>query len=388
MNKTFQDLGVEETILKAVAQEGYTEPTEIQQCAIPAILQGRDVIASAQTGTGKSAAFCLPILQLLAKAKSDEGYRGIRALILAPTRELAVQIEADFATYGKHSSLSQTAVFGGIPRKVQIDYLSREIDILVATPGRLLDLIERGHVDLSAIRHFVLDEVDTMLNLGFMDDVQRVINLLPKDRQTLLFSATIPPEISALAQAILKDPEKIVVSPKVKTAVGVRQELYWVGSDHKLFLLSYILKIKGIDSAFIFTSTKSSADKIAQTLSMQGFPAEAIHSDRTQRERGEVLERFKSREVRYLVATDVVARGIDIDGISHVINLELPQEPENYIHRIGRTARAGAEGVAITLCDPKHQDKIKQIEKLIDQKISIISTHPFMNSVRKFLLKK
>jgi ATP-dependent RNA helicase RhlE len=241
---------------------------------------------------------------------------------------------------------------------------------------------------LSAIRHFVLDEVDTMLNLGFMDDVQRVINLLPKDRQTLLFSATIPPEISALAQAILKDPEKIVVSPKVKTAVGVSQELYWVGSDHKLFLLSYILKIKGIDSAFIFTSTKSSADKIAQTLSMQGFPAEAIHSDRTQRERGEVLERFKSRDVRYLVATDVVARGIDIDGISYVINLELPQEPENYIHRIGRTARAGAEGVAITLCDPKHQDKIKQIEKLIDQKIPVISTHPFINSVRKFLLKK
>lgn len=388
MNKTFQDLGVEETILKAVAQEGYAEPTEIQQCAIPAILQGRDVIASAQTGTGKSAAFCLPILQLLAKAKSDEGYRGIRALILAPTRELAVQIEAAFATYGKHLSLSQTAVFGGIPRKVQIDYLSREIDILVATPGRLLDLIERGHVDLSAIRHFVLDEADAMLNLGFMDDVQQVINLLPKDRQTLLFSATIPPEISALAQAILRNPEKIVVSPKVKTAVGVRQELYWVGSDHKLFLLSYILKIKGIDSSFIFTSTKISADKIAQTLSMQGFPAEAIHSDRTQRERGEVLERFKSREVRYLVATDVVARGIDIDGISHVINLELPQEPENYIHRIGRTARAGAEGVAITLCDPKHQDKIKQIEKLIDQKIPVISTHPFINSVRKFLLKK
>jgi len=388
MNQTFQNLGLEEPVLKAIADEGYAEPTEIQLCAIPAILKGRDVIASAQTGTGKSAAFCLPILQLLAKAKRDEGYRGIRALVLAPTRELAVQIESAFSTYGKYLPLNQTAIFGGIPRKVQIDYLGREIDTLVATPGRLLDLIERGHVDLFAIRHFVLDEADTMLNLGFMEDVQRIIALLPKERQTLLFSATIPPEISTLAQAILINPEQIVTSPKVKTAAGVRQELYWVGNDHKLFLLSYILKTKEIDSAFIFTSTKSGADKVAQTLTMQGFPAEAIHSDRSQRERGEVLERFKSKEVRYLVATDVVARGIDVDGITHVINLELPQEAENYIHRIGRTARAGADGIAITLCDPKHQAKIKQIEKLIDQKIPIIATHPFMNSVRKFLLKK
>ncbi len=378
MSISFQELNLIEPLLRSIAEEGYTEPTDIQAQTIPVVLGGYDLMASAQTGTGKSAAFCLPLLQQIQEEKSSEGHTGIRALILAPTRELAVQIEESLSTYGRHTDVNHTAIFGGIPRKVQIDHLSREIDILVATPGRLVDMIEREHVCLDNVSRFVLDEADQMLNLGFIDDVKKVIGLMPEKRQTLLFSATIPNEIAALAQTILHEPVRIAIAPEKATTPNVSQHLYWVDEHDKPNLLLHLLSQNRVESAFVFTATRQGADKVADFLCRAGYKAEAIHSERSQKERGEALQRFRDREVTLLVATDVVARGIDVDQVSHVFNLDLPQEPESYVHRIGRTGRAGNEGVANTFCDPASIEKMRKIEKLIGKKIDVEDTHPYM----------
>lgn len=385
---SFRNLNLIDPILLSLAEEGYTEPTDIQYQAIPLILSGRDMVACAQTGTGKSATFCLPLLQKLHLEKSREGHVGIRALILAPTRELAVQISNSFSVYGRHTCLNHTAIYGGIPRKVQIDYLSRDIDILVATPGRLLDLVDKGIVKLDHISHMVLDEADSMLKLGFLEEVEKVIKLLPSDRQTLLFSATMPYEIHNLVKSILRDPVSITATPKELAAVNVEQQLYWVESKEKPDILLHLLKMTEIESAFIFVATKQGADKIAEFLNGEGFKAEAMHGDRSQRERQEALERFKNREVNLLVATDVMARGIDVDKVSHVFNMELPQECDNYVHRIGRTGRAGNDGIAITFCDPSEMEKLRKIEKLIKHKIKTIDLPPYMNlSLRRKLFE-
>lgn len=386
MHPSFKDLDLITPLAQALEEQKYTAPTDIQLQAIPVILRGSDLVACAQTGTGKSAAFCLPLLQQLHIDKTDNGHTGIRALILAPTRELATQIDESLAAYGRHTCLNHTAIFGGIPRKVQIDHLSRDIDVLVATPGRLLDLVDKGIISLERITHFVLDEADTMLNLGFQKEVESVITLLPKQRQTLLFSATMPYEITTLANAILQNPVHIKTTPTVSASANVSQQLYWVDAHDKPNLLLHLLRLAPIESAFIFVATKQNADKIAAFLVGAGHNAEAIHSDRTQKERKEALERFKNREVKLLVATDVVARGIDVDKVSHVFNLELPQEADNYVHRIGRTGRANHQGTAITFCDIAEMSKLRTIEKLIKQSLPTVDGHPFMNmALRKKL---
>ena len=362
-----------------MSETGYETPTDIQQQAIPVVLSGRDMMACAQTGTGKSAAFCLPLLQQVHLLKEQDGHAGIRSLILAPTRELAVQISESLTTYGQHTGLNHTAIFGGIPRKVQMDYLSRDIDILVATPGRLLDLMDREIVSLAQVSHFVLDEADTMLNLGFLKEVEQVINRLPEHRQTLLFSATLPYEIKMLAKSLLKDPVSLQISPQKPAALPITQELFYVEGEHKQSLLLHLLKMNPVDSAFIFVKTRQGAQQLADRLTEAGYKAEVIHSDRSQKERQEALDRFREKSVNLLVATDVVARGIDVEKVSHVFNMELPQEADNYIHRIGRTGRAGHTGIAITLCEPSETEKINKIEKLLKQRIPINETHPFMS---------
>ncbi|MGL5787746.1 MAG: DEAD/DEAH box helicase [Bacteroidales bacterium] len=376
---TFEQLQLSEYLLKAISEKGYTTPTPIQSEAIPAILDGKDLIACAQTGTGKSAAFALPVIQQLSLEKEENGYMGIRALILAPTRELATQIEESFSSYAAHTSLNHTAIFGGIPRKVQIDYLSREIDILVATPGRLLDLHEKGYADLSNVRFFVLDEADNMLNLGFIEDVKKVISLLPEKKQTLLFSATIPFEIRQLCDQLLHDPLQISIRPQEVTAGDISQTVLFVEKSLKQNLLLHILQTTAVDSAFIFCKTRKGTDELSAFLNENGYTSEAIHSERSQMQRNQAIERFKNKEFKYLIATDVAARGIDVQNVSHVLNYDLPQETENYVHRIGRTGRAGNNGVSITLCTPEELGKLKETEKYIRQKIRVTEGHLYSN---------
>ncbi|MGL5318077.1 MAG: DEAD/DEAH box helicase [Bacteroidales bacterium] len=374
---TIEHFELSESLLKAISEKGYTTPTPIQTEAIPMILSGKDLIACAQTGTGKSAAFALPILQRLSVAKEENGYQGIRALILAPTRELATQIEESFASYSTHVNLNHTAIFGGIPRKVQIDYLSREIDILVATPGRLLDLHEKGYIDFANIDFFVLDEADNMLNLGFIDEVKKVIDLLPAKKQSLLFSATIPFEIRQLCEKLLDEPAQITIKPQQVTASDISQTVYFVAPAHKQELLHHLLSTLPVDSAFIFCKTRKGADEIAAFLNDKGFRAEAIHSERSQMERTQAISRFKNNEFSLLIATDVAARGLDIQNVSHVFNFDLPQETENYVHRIGRTGRAGNQGISITLCTPGELGKLREIEKFTRRKIQVTEGHLF-----------
>lgn len=376
---TFEQFQLSEPLLKAISEKGYKIPTPIQSEAIPVILSGKDLIACAQTGTGKSAAFALPILHKLTNEKEQNGYQGIRALILAPTRELATQIEESFASYSTYVNLSHTAVFGGIPRKVQIDYLSREIDILVATPGRLLDLHEKGYIDFTNIDFFVLDEADNMLNLGFIEEVKKVISLLPEQKQSLLFSATIPYEIRQLCESLLNEPAQITVRPQEVTARDITQTVFFVEQSLKQNLLLHLLSTQSPESAFVFCKTRKGADEIAELLNTNGFEAEAIHSERSQMQRTQAIERFKNKEFRFLIATDVAARGIDIQNVSHVFNFDLPQETENYVHRIGRTGRAGNNGIAITLCTPAELGKLKEIEKFTRQKIKVTEGHLYSN---------
>jgi ATP-dependent RNA helicase RhlE len=377
---TFQDLNLIEPIRKALNTEGYTQPTPIQQQAIPILLQGKDLLGCAQTGTGKTAAFAIPILQLLYEkqnAERDRNRKQIRALILTPTRELAIQIGESFAAYGRHTGIRHTVVFGGVGQKPQTDALARGVEVLVATPGRLLDLMNQGHVHLKGLEMFVLDEADRMLDMGFIHDVKKVIAALPSKRQTLFFSATMPPAITKLADTILTRPSRVEVTPVSSTADTINQALYHVNKGDKNALLLHILKDASIETALVFTRTKHGADKVVKVLKKVGITAEAIHGNKSQNARQNALSNFKSRKTRILVATDIAARGIDVDDLTHVINFEIPNIPETYVHRIGRTGRAGASGIAFSFCDAEEKPYLKDIQKLIGKQIPVVKEHPY-----------
>ncbi len=375
---TFEGLNLIEPILKALKTEGYTEPTPIQAQSIPIVLEHHDLLGCAQTGTGKTAAFAIPILQLLnADPLPERGPRPIRALILTPTRELAIQIGESFQAYGRHTNLRAQVIFGGVSQKSQTDALRNGVDILIATPGRLIDLINQKYVHLKSLKMFVLDEADRMLDMGFIHDVRRVITQLPTKRQTLFFSATMPPEIQKLADTILKDPIKVAVTPVASTAEIIDQSVYFVEKKDKKALLIDMLNDRAIRSALVFARTKHGANKIVKDLVGAGIPAEAIHGNKSQNARQAALQGFKTGRLRVLVATDIAARGIDIDALSHVFNYELPNIPETYVHRIGRTGRAGASGVAISFCDSEERPYLRDIQKLIGKNIPVVTLHPY-----------
>ncbi len=374
----FKKLDLIDPILKALIAEGYTTPTPIQQQSIPLILERRDLLGCAQTGTGKTAAFAIPILQILYQDKQeDRGPRKIKVLILTPTRELAIQIDESFAAYGKFTGLTHTVIFGGVSQLNQTNILRRGVDILVATPGRLLDLISQGFIDLKYLKIFVLDEADRMLDMGFIHDVKRIITKLPVKRQTLFFSATMPPEIQKLANVLLTNPAKVEVSPESLTVDAIEQSLYFVDKRDKPQLLLHLLKDKDIVNSLIFTRTKHGADKVVKFLHHAHITAAAIHGNKSQNARQNALSSFKSGNIRVLVATDIAARGIDIDELSHVINFELPNIPETYVHRIGRTGRAGNTGIAISFCDAEERDELRDIQKLINKQIPVVHEHPY-----------
>lgn len=372
---TFQDLPLQPAILKAVAEAGYTSPSPIQAGAIPPVLAGRDLLGCAQTGTGKTAAFALPILQNLSAQTPQRPC--IRALILTPTRELALQIGDSFSAYGKHLKLRHTVIFGGVGQQPQVEALRRGVDILIACPGRLNDLIGQRLIDLSGIEIFVLDEADRMLDMGFVHDVKKVIAKLPRRRQTLLFSATMPKEIEELADSLLHDPAVVKVDPVSSTVDRIDQKLYFVEKKQKIELLAYLLQDKSIVNALVFSRTKHGADRIARLLNKAGITAAAIHGNKSQTARVNALEGFKAGKTRVLVATDIAARGIDINELSHVFNYDLPEVPETYVHRIGRTARAGADGVAISFCSTEEREYLAGIEKLNRKKIPVVTGHPW-----------
>src|ERR1700761_2519468 len=374
---SFENLKLIEPILRALKTEGYTTPTPIQEQSIPVILQQRDLLGCAQTGTGKTAAFAIPILQLLYQDRAQhKEQKTIKALILTPTRELAIQIDESFAAYGKHTGLKHLVIFGGVSQNPQTDALKRGVDILVATPGRLLDLMNQRYVHLEHIRMLVLDEADRMLDMGFVHDVKKIIAKVPAKRQTLFFSATMPNEIKQLADSILTRPEKVEVTPVSSTADTIQQELYYVEKNDKRALLAHILKDKDIKTALVFTRTKHGADKVVKDLVKIGITAEAIHGNKSQNARQRALANFKNRTTRVLIATDIAARGIDIDDLTHVINYELPNIPETYVHRIGRTGRAGASGIALSFCDAEEKEFLQDIQKLIARKIPVVEDHP------------
>jgi ATP-dependent RNA helicase RhlE len=374
---SFQELDLIDPLLRAVDFEGYTEPTPIQAQAIPYVLAGRDVLGCAQTGTGKTAAFALPILQRLAAGKAHTHPPFIRALILSPTRELATQIGDSFGAYGRNTPLKHTVVFGGVGQAPQVKAVRHGVDILVATPGRLLDLMGQGLIRLDHIEVFVLDEADRMLDMGFIHDVRRIIRALPGRRQTLLFSATMPPAVQELVQDILIDPVKIEVVPQATPVAEVVQSVFFVEKDDKRALLEYLLSDGAITRALVFTRTKHGADKLAKQLKKARINADAIHGNKSQGAREQALRNFKSGATRVLIATDIVARGIDVENISHVINFDLPNEPESYIHRIGRTARAGLAGVALSFCAADEREYWRDIERLIRMRVAVISEHPY-----------
>lgn len=374
----FTKLHLIDPILKALEAEGYQSPTPIQAQSIPYVLEGRDLLGCAQTGTGKTAAFAIPILQLLYNQKQEErGPRKIKTLILTPTRELAIQIDESFAAYGKHTGLSHAVIFGGVSQLPQVNILRKGIDILVATPGRLLDLISQGYIDLKDLKIFVLDEADRMLDMGFIHDVKRVITKLPAKRQTLFFSATMPPEIQKLADVLLTRPAKVEVTPVSSTAEAIDQSLYLVEKKDKPSLLLHLLNNSSISSVLVFTRTKHGADKVVKFLHRSHIASAAIHGNKSQNARQNALSNFKSGKIRVLVATDIAARGIDIDDLSHVINFELPDVPETYVHRIGRTGRAGNSGIAFSFCGADERDALKDIQKLIGKNIPVVNEHPF-----------
>ena len=376
----FSELNLISPIANALADTGYSTATEIQRQAIPYILEGRDIIGCAQTGTGKTAAFAIPLLQLMAQqvpAAEQDGRRPLQALVLTPTRELAIQIEESFKAYGRHLSLRHQVIFGGVSQYQQVAGLRRGTDILVATPGRLIDLMNQGHVSLRDIRFFVLDEADRMLDMGFVQDVRKIIARLPEKRQTLFFSATMPPEIQQLANILLHQPVKVEVAPVSSTADTIQQQLYFTEKQNKNALLVHLLQDPAIPTALVFTRTKFGADKVARVLNKAGIRAEAIHGNKAQNARQRALTNFKARKTRVLVATDIAARGIDIDDLTHVINFDLPNVPETYVHRIGRTGRAGADGIAISFCDYEEKIYLKDIEKLIRKTVPVVKDHPY-----------
>ncbi len=376
---TFDQLNLQEPLLKALKETGYSTPTPIQEQSIPVVLQQKDLLGCAQTGTGKTAAFAIPVLQLLhSQQPVQRGPRAVKALVLTPTRELAIQIEESFRAYGKYTGLNQMVIFGGVSQGSQVNALRNGVDILIATPGRLLDLINQGFINLQQLQIFVLDEADRMLDMGFIHDVKRIITRIPVKRQTLFFSATMPPEIAGLANTILKQPVKVEVAPVSSTAERIEQQVYFTDKDNKRSLLIHVLENSDIERALVFARTKYGSDKIAKALTRAGIKADAIHGDKSQNARQHALNNFKNGKIRILVATDIAARGIDVDNLTHVINYELPNVPETYVHRIGRTGRAGASGIAISFCDGEERAYLKDIQKLIRQSIPVVEEHPFL----------
>lgn len=373
---TFSNLRLIKPLLSALEKKGYTTPTPIQLKAIPIVLEGKDIFGCAQTGTGKTAAFALPILQLLDR-KQAGSKKGIKALILAPTRELALQISDNFTEYGKHLGLSHVTIFGGVSQHHQVIALKRGVDILIATPGRLLDLIQQGYIRLNSVEHFVLDEADRMLDMGFINDIKRIIPMLPAKRQTLFFSATAAPDIMKLANKILVNPEHVAVTPVSSTTSLVKQSIYYVKKEDKRSLLKFVIKNENINHVLVFTRTKRGADRVARDLNKDGIKAEAIHGDKSQGARERALKGFKDRKINVLVATDVASRGIDVDKLSHVINFELPEVAETYVHRIGRTGRAGESGIAMSFCTNDEKPYLKEISKLINKNIEVVTSHPY-----------
>jgi ATP-dependent RNA helicase RhlE len=373
----FKSLEIIEPILKALREEGYTKPTPIQSQAIPIILNGTDLMGCAQTGTGKTAAFALPILQLLQKTKTQDRVKKIRTLVVTPTRELAIQIGESFKAYGRHTGLTSTVIFGGVNQNPQTATLKHGVDILVATPGRLLDLMNQGYISLQHVEIFVLDEADRMLDMGFIHDVRKIIAVLPKKRQSLFFSATMAPEIVKLAATILHHPSKVEVTPSASTVDTINQKIFFVDKTNKNALLLDVLQDENIKTALVFTRTKHGADKVVRILLKNQIKAEAIHGNKAQNARQRALTNFKSQATRVLVATDIAARGIDVDDLEFVINFEMPNIPETYVHRIGRTGRAGANGTAYSFCDAEEKAYLRDIEKLIAKKIPVVDNHPF-----------
>jgi ATP-dependent RNA helicase RhlE len=385
----FEDLKIIAPIIKALKDEKYVEPTSIQEKAIPLILNKNDVLGSAQTGTGKTAAFAIPILQhLFLDNIRNKSPHKIKALIITPTRELAIQIAESFTTYGKYTGIKNTVIFGGVTQGSQTDALRRGVDILVATPGRLLDLIDQGYIRLNDIKYFVLDEADRMLDMGFIHDIRKIIAKLPMKRQSLFFSATMPKNIVELSRKILDNPKKVEVSPVSSTADTIKQYLYYTNKSSKKDLLFHILQDQKIDQVLLFSRTKHGADKIAHNLKKQKIQTAAIHGDKAQNQRQKALTQFKTGKIRVLVATDIAARGIDIDKLKYVINYDIPNIAETYVHRIGRSGRAGEDGTAISICEPEENAFIKDIEKLINQKIQIVRENPFPQTEKSMTEKE
>ena len=374
---SFKSLQVIEPILEALAEEGYSSPTPIQQKAIPIVLNGDDLLGCAQTGTGKTAAFAIPIIQILSQTPNVEKRRKIRSLIVTPTRELAIQIGESFDSYGRHTKINNTVIFGGVKQGSQTNILQNGVDVLIATPGRLLDLISQGFITLKFVELFVLDEADRMLDMGFVNDVKRIIAQLPKHRQSLFFSATMPPEIQKLADTILVNPKKVEVTPVSSTAEKIKQKLFFVDKNNKLNLLLHVLKDDAIRNVLVFTTTKHGADRISKKLNEQKITSDAIHGNKSQNARQRALSNFKEQKTRVLVATDIAARGIDIDELEFVINYEIPNVPETYVHRIGRTGRAGARGTSLSFCDALEKAYWKDIERLMNKKVEVVDGHPF-----------
>ena len=373
----FEDLNLHPTLLKAVKDQNYINPTAIQEQAIPLILKDNDVLGTAQTGTGKTAAFALPILHHLINEKSNNNKTKIRALVVTPTRELAIQIGENFTDYAKYNNIKNTVIFGGVKQGTQTNALANGVDVLVATPGRLLDLMGQGFISLNDIGYFVLDEADRMLDMGFINDIKKVLEKLPKTRQSLFFSATMPNSILTLSNTILRNPKKIAVHQVSTTAETIQQSIYYTNKSDKKDLLFHILKNKDINQILVFSRTKHGADRIVRNLQKNNIEAAAIHGDKSQNQRQRALQSFKDYKVRVLVATDIAARGIDIDKLSYVLNYDIPNEPETYVHRIGRCGRAGEKGVSISICEPEENVYAKDIEKLIKQKIEAVQNHPF-----------
>ncbi|MCK5775657.1 MAG: DEAD/DEAH box helicase [Bacteroidales bacterium] len=377
---TFKELNIIEPILKSLSEKGYKKPSPIQAQSIPILLEGKDLLGCAQTGTGKTAAFAIPIIQKLYENKYNEkttGRRKIKALVVTPTRELALQIAESFSEYGKHTGIKNTVIFGGVKQLQQTQALSKGVDVLVATPGRLLDLINQGYISLKNVQYSVLDEADHMLDMGFIHDITKIINLLPEKRQSLFFSATMPPEIVKLSKKILGNPEKVTIEPKQTTAEKVEQSLYFVSKKNKTKLLTHLLNWEKVGTALVFSRTKHGADKIVRALNKENINAAAIHGNKSQNQRQRALSDFKRGKVKILIATDIAARGIDIDELSHVFNFDLPSVPETYVHRIGRTGRAGHSGIAVSFCDGDEAEYLRDIQKLIGRKIEVITDHPF-----------
>jgi ATP-dependent RNA helicase RhlE len=378
---SFETLNLIEPLVKALKASGYTQATPIQEQAIPLILQQRDLLGCAQTGTGKTAAFALPIIQMLYQQRSTQKTKGVRALVLAPTRELAIQVAESFGNYGRHTGIRHVAIFGGVSQHQQTQALRRGVDVLIATPGRLLDLVIQGHINLSHIEYLVLDEADRMLDMGFINDIRKILSRIPEKRQTIFFSATMPQEVQHLVNSILKNPARIEVTPVSSTAMNIDQTVYFVEKTNKRALLQHIIHDKDMENVLVFTRTKHGADKVATDLNRAGIVAEAFHGNKSQNARQRALTNFKKRTTRVLVATDIAARGIDVRDLPFVINFELPDCAETYVHRIGRTGRAGAKGEALTFCDSSERDQLKDIRKISKTAIEVVEGHPYVSNV-------